>query len=301
LRAAPIPPEKLTLIAQAAAARCDAKDGLVDGLISDPLRCDFNPAVLKCSGADAPTCLTAAQVQAVQKVYAGPSNSRGKQLHPGFPPGAEDGGSGWQTWISGPTALGAPVNGNPLQFTFQDHYMRYFVFSDPAYDSMTFDFDRDPRALRATGRFMNATDTDLAHLRNAGGKLILWHGWADHALMAERTIEYYEDVAQRLGGRKKVDRFVRLYLAPGMHHCANGPGPNTFNMLTALENWVEHGIAPESIVATKFVNNVPAQGVERTRPLCPYPQVARYVGRGSIDDAANFECRTPKDGHHHRR
>ena len=299
LRAAPIPPAKLTLIAQAAVARCDANDGLVDGLIDNPLRCDFDPAVLTCNGPDAPGCLTPGQVQAVKKVYAGPTTSRGRQLHPGFPPGAEDGGSGWQTWISGPTPLGAPVNGNPLQFTFQDHYLRYFVFSNPAYDSMTFDFDRDPRALRATGRFLNATDTDLSRFRKAGGKLILWHGWADHALMAERTIQYYEDVVSRLDNHTKASRFVRLFLAPGMHHCAGGPGPNSFDALSALENWVENGNAPRSIIATKYVNNVPAQGVERTRPLCTYPKVARYIGSGSINDAANFECQTPE--RHHRK
>jgi Tannase and feruloyl esterase len=302
LRAAPIPPAKLTLIANAAVQRCDAQDGLADGLIDNPLRCDFDPASLQCSGADAPNCLTAAQVDAVKKVYAGPSNSRGRQLHPGFPPGAEGGdtpgtgaGSGWQTWISGPSIALPPVNGNPLQFTFSDHYLRYFVFSDPAYDPIgSFDFDRDPRALRETGKFINAQNTNLSEFRKAGGKLLLWHGWADHALMAERTIEYYNDVVDRTGSRKKADRFTRLYLAPGMHHCSGGPGPNQFDMLTPLENWVEQGVEPGPVVATKYVgNNVAAGVVERTRPLCQYPKVARHLG-GSIDIAANFECRKPK-------
>ncbi len=304
LRAAPIPPAKLTLIANAAVRRCDAQDGLADGLIDNPLKCDFDPASLQCSGADAPNCLTAAQVGAVKKVYAGPSNSRGKQLHPGFPPGAEGGdtpgagaGSGWQTWISGPSLNLPPVNGNPLQFTFSDHYLRYFVFSDPAYDPIaSFDFDRDPRALRATGKFINAQNTDLSAFRKAGGKLLLWHGWADHALMAERTIEYYNDVVERTGSRKKADRFTRLYLAPGMHHCSGGPGPNVFDMLTPLEKWVEQGVEPGPVVATKYAgNNVAAGVVERTRPLCQYPKVVRHLG-GSIDVAANFECRKPKHG-----
>ena len=302
LRAAPIPPAKLTLIANAAAQRCDANDGLVDGLIDNPLKCDFNPASLQCTGADAPNCLTAAQVGAVKKVYAGPSNSRGRQLHPGFPPGAEGGDtpgagavSGWQTWISGPSIPLPPVDNNPLQFTFSDHYLRYFVFSNPAYDPIaSFDFDRDPRALRETGKFINADNTDLSAFRKGGGKLLLWHGWSDHALMAERTIEYYEDVVDRVGSRKKADRFTRLYLAPGMHHCANGPGPNVFDMLTPLEKWVEQGISPGPVVATKYANNNVAAGVvERTRPLCEYPKVARYIGSGSIDSAANFECRKP--------
>ncbi len=302
LRAAPIPPAKLTLIANAAAQRCDANDGLVDGLIDNPLKCDFDPASLQCTGADAPNCLTAAQVGAVKKVYAGPSNSRGRQLHPGFPPGAEGGDtpgagavSGWQTWISGPSIPLPPVDNNPLQFTFSDHYLRYFVFSNPAYDPIaSFDFDRDPRALRETGKFINADNTDLSAFRKGGGKLLLWHGWSDHALMAERTIEYYEDVVDRVGSRKKADRFTRLYLAPGMHHCANGPGPNVFDMLTPLEKWVEQGITPGPVVATKYANNNVAAGVvERTRPLCEYPKVARYIGSGSIDSAANFECRKP--------
>ncbi len=305
LRAAPIPPAKLTLIANAAVQRCDAADGLVDGLIDNPLKCDFDPASLQCSGADAPNCLTAAQVGAVKKVYAGPSNSHGRQLHPGFPPGAEGGAtagagavSGWQTWISGPGSPAAPINGNPLQFTFSDHYLRYFVFSDPAYDPIAaFDFDRDPRALRETGRFINAQDTDLSAFREGGGKLILWHGWADHALMAERTIEYYNDVVDRVGSRKRADRFTRLYLAPGMHHCAGGPGPNVFDMLTPLERWVEQGVAPTSVISTKYKDNAAANGVERTRPLCEYPKVARHLG-GSINDAANFECRhAPRHGH----
>jgi Tannase and feruloyl esterase len=193
LRAAPIPAAKLTLIAKAAVQRCDANDGLVDGLIDNPLKCDFDPASLQCTGADAPNCLTAAQVGAVKKVYAGPRNSRGKQLHPGFPPGAEGGdtagtgaGSGWQTWISGPSIALPPVNGNPLQFTFSDHYMKYFVFGNPNYDAVaSFDFDRDPRALRETGKFINADNTDLSAFRKGGGKLLLWHGWADHALPQE--------------------------------------------------------------------------------------------------------------------
>ena len=219
----------------------------------------------------------------------------------GFPPGAEDGGSGWQTWITGPTPFGEPVNGKAFQAVFQDHYLRYFVFSDPAYDSMRFDIDRDPRELRATGRFLNATNTDLAPLHEAGGKLIMWHGWADHALMAERSLQYYEDAADRIGTRK-MQRFTRLYLAPGMHHCGGGPGPNTFDMLTALEKWVEDGDAPGSILATKYVNDDPAQGIARTRPLCPHPKVATYKGHGSIDVAASFVCKEPKDhddDHHH--
>ena len=285
VRAAPIPPEKLTVLARAVVAKCDAGDGLVDGLVDNPRRCNFDPGVVQCKGGDAADCLTAAQVAAVRKVYGGPVNSRGRQLHPGFPPGAEDGFTGWQLWISGPSNTGAPVNNNPFQFTFSDHYLRYFVFSDPAYNSMTFNFDRDPRRLDATGSFLNASDADLKGFRARGGKLLMWHGWSDHALMADRTIEYYHEVLDEMGSRNKVDDFVRLFLAPGMHHCAGGPGLNSFDALTALENWVERGQAPDSLLASHVGTNVP-----RTRPLCAYPSVAVYKGRGDPNSASSFSC-----------
>jgi feruloyl esterase len=285
IRAAPIPPAKLTVIARAVVAKCDAKDGLVDGLVDNPRRCGFDPSVLLCKSGDAPDCLTSAQVAAVRKVYDGPVNSRGDQLHPGFPPGAEDGGDGWQLWISGPSGVGAPVNNNPFQFTFSDHYLRYMVFSDPNYDSMTFNFDRDPARLNATGNFLNATDPNLKPFRARGGKLIIWHGWSDHALMADRSIEYYDDVVRTVGNKNKVKDLLRLFLAPGMHHCAGGPGLNDFDALTALESWVEQGKAPDSIVARHV-----GAGVQRTRPLCSYPQIAVYDGKGDPNSASSFAC-----------
>ena len=285
IRSAPIPPEKLSVIAQAVVARCDAKDGLVDGLVDNPRRCGFDPRVLRCKAGDAPDCLTAAQVAAVRKVYDGPVNSRGRQLHPGFPPGAEDGFTGWQLWISGPSGVGAPVNNNPFQFTFSDHYLRFMVFSDPGYDSMSFDFDDDVARVNATAPLFSADDPNLSRFRAHGGKLLMWHGWADHALMADRTIQYYHDVVDTMG-RKKVEGFVRLFLAPGMHHCAGGPGLNDFDALTALENWVERGAAPERLIARHV-----GTGVQRTRPLCSYPEVAVYRGKGDPNNAASFSCK----------
>jgi len=282
LQAAPIPPAKLTVIANAVVDQCDAVDGFVDGLVDNPRRCHFDPSVLTCPAADAPTCLTTAQVEALKKVYAGPTNSSGEQLHPGFPPGAEDGGDGWQLWISGPSVFGPP-----LQFTFEDQYMRYFVFG-PSFNSLTFNFDTGPAALAASGEFLNATNPDLSAFHASGGKLILWHGWADHALTADRTIQYYDDVSRAMGNKNKADEFFRLFLAPGMHHCGGGPGPNTLDALGALESWVEGGIAPEAITAS----HATATGtVDRTRPLCPYPAVAVYNGSGSVDDARNFSCK----------
>jgi feruloyl esterase len=285
VRAAPIPPEKLTVLAKAVVERCDAKDGLVDGLVDNPRRCGFDPGVVQCTSGDGPNCLTAAQVDAVRKVYEGPLNSRGEQLHPGFPPGAEDGFTGWQLWITGPSGTGAPVNNNPFQFTFSDHYLRYMVFSDPGYDSMSFDFDDDVARVNATAPIFGATDANLAPFRARGGKLLVWHGWSDHALMADRTIEYYNDVIRTMGNKNKVEDFFRLFLAPGMHHCAGGPGLNSFDALSALESWVEQGRAPDSLLASHV-----GTGVQRTRPLCSYPKVAVYNGKGNPNSAASFSC-----------
>ena len=282
LRAAPIPPPKLSLIAKAVVAQCDALDGLVDGLVADPRGCHFDPSVLTCAAGDAPTCLTPKQVQAAKKIYAGPTSSAGAQLYPGFPPGAEDGGDGWQLWMSGPAEFLGIEFPAPFQFIFQDQYLRFFVFG-PAFDSMTFNFDTGPAALAVSSEVINATNPDLSAFKAAGGKLIMWHGWADHALTALRTIQYYEDVIRAMGPEADADDFFRLFLAPGMHHCGGGPGPSAFDALTALENWVERGVAPDAIVAANLT-------FDRTRPLCAYPKVAVYNGSGSIDDAANFSC-----------
>lgn len=286
VRAAPIPPAKLSVIAAAVAAECDAKDGLIDGLVDNPRRCRFDPGVLQCEAGDAPDCLTAAQVAAVRKVYEGPVNSRGEQLHPGFPPGAEDGFTGWQLWITGPSGFPVPVNDNPFQFTFSDHYLRYMVFSDPGFDSMTFNFDDDVAQVNATAPLFNAADPNLAPFSARGGKLLLWHGWADHALMADRTIEYYNDVIRTMGNKNKAEGFMRLFLAPGMHHCSGGPGLNSFDALGALENWVEHGVAPDSLLASHV-----GTGVQRTRPLCSYPGIAVHDGRGDPNTASSFTCK----------
>ena len=287
IHAAPIPPGKLTVIANAVVAHCDGKDGLADGLVDNPRRCGFDPATLTCPGGiDAPDCLTPGQVETLKKVYAGPVNSAGQRLHPGFPPGAEDGANGWGDWISGPSSIpGAPVLSAPFQFTFEDQFMRFFIFSNPAYDSMTFDFDRDVGRVNATTDLFDATNPDLSAFRAAGGKLIMWHGQADHALTVDRTIQYYDDVAKTMGNKNTIASFFRLFLAPGMHHCGGGSGLNSFDALTPLENWVEGGMTPDAILATHV-----GPGVARTRPLCSYPHVAVYDGSGDSDDAANFTC-----------
>src|SRR5206468_3598408 len=289
VNAASLPVAKVALLAGAVLAECDAKDGLMDGLISDPRRCRFDPKTLQCPAGDAPTCLTAGQVEAARRIYHGATSSSGRQLYFGWPQGHEDGAAtGWPFWITGNGAI------PPLQFLFADGYLRYFVFPsppNPSFDLLTSDLESDVRAMRPTGKFLNATNADLSDFSAAGGKLIMWHGWADAALTAFRSIAYLEEAAHKTKHGNRLDEFFRLFLAPGMHHCGGGPGPNTLDALSALESWVEHGIAPEQIVATHRTGTV----VDRTRPLCAYPKEATYKGPGSMDDASSFVGRVPRD------
>ena len=276
-----IPPEKVPVIGNAVLASCDAADGLVDGLIDDPRNCSFDPETLRCPHGDGPSCLTEKQVRALEKIYAGPTNSQGLHLFPGFPLGGES--VEWDFWL-----INTP-DSTSLDYIFQDQFFRYLAFQvdDPDFDWSHFNFDSDPPRTRFMAGILNATDTDLSRFQRSGGKLLLYHGWSDPIIAATRTIDYYEDVQRELG-RRRTRKFARLFLAPGLSHCGGGTGPGYFDYFTALENWVEQGVAPESIVAWHFADD--GSGIDRTRPLCPYPQVARYEGHGSIDDAANFRC-----------
>jgi feruloyl esterase len=277
-----VPPRKVSLLATAVLIDCDSEDGLQDGLISDPRRCQFNPTRLQCHAGDALDCLTAEQVQAINMIYSGPMTTSGAQLYTGTPQGHETWGpatGGWPTWITG---MGVdPTSG----FIFQEQFLRYFVF-DPQYDTLTFNFDTDPPYLDSLAQLMNATDPNLTAFQSGGGKLLSRQGWADpDGPTGFRTIDYYDSVRNTLGS--STNQFFRLFMAPGAYHCSGGPGPNTVDMLTALENWVEQGIAPDRIIASHSTGGT----VDRTRPLCPYPEEAQYTGQGSIDDADNFVCK----------
>ncbi|HKA54411.1 MAG TPA: tannase/feruloyl esterase family alpha/beta hydrolase [Candidatus Binatia bacterium] len=289
-----IPTSKLPLIADAVNAACDALDGIQDGVLDDPRQCKFDPTVLRCMGADAPNCLTASQVDALNKIYSGARNPRtGKQVFPGTPPGGEVGPGGWQAFLTGT----GPRTG--VAWFLQQDFFSKMVFANPAWDFRTFDFDSDVAFTdNKLAEVLNATDPDLRGLKRRG-KLILYHGWSDPGISPLNTVNYYESVVSFFGGRKshhgrkhdkgleKTKEFARLFLAPGMQHCSGGPGPNTFDMLPALEGWVERGIAPDRIIASHMTNGV----TDRTRPLCPYPEVARYTGQGSTDEAVNFVCK----------
>jgi feruloyl esterase len=280
-----IPPAKYPLIHQAALAACDAGDGVKDGLIDDPRRCRFDPAVLLCkqgsstaqgAGDDA-TCLTAPQVAAARQIYADAVNPRTKKaLFASLVPGSE---LGWGAQAAGPEP-------SPMIY---DQY-RYVVFKDPKWDWKTFDFDKDVvKGDLPENLIMNATNPDMRPFFSRGGKLILYHGWSDPLIPPANTIKYYEQVVAHMGGAAKTTGHVRLFMAPGMGHCSGGEGPDTFDKVKALEDWVERGKAPARLDASHSSSG----RVDRTRPLCPYPQVARYSGTGSIDDAANFTCKAP--------
>jgi hypothetical protein len=299
LRAGYLPSAKLPGIEAATLAACDALDGVKDGVLDDPRRCRFDPATLACKGADAPDCLTAPQLSTLQSLYAG-ARTRAGQLHPGHVPGGMAAPDGWPLWITGP----AP--GESLVAGFASNFFRYMVFEKPDWDPTAFDLERDSRlADRKLARILDATDPDLRRFQQRGGKLILFHGWSDPAISALNTIAYYDSVVAKVGARA-AKGFVRLFMAPGMLHCDGGTGPGSFFGMDALapdaghdvayaaERWVEEDIAPAQIIAARYrTDKEPKSGVLRTRPLCPYPQVARWKGTGSTDDAASFSCAAP--------
>ena len=271
-----LPASKLQMITNAVVAACDAKDGATDGVITDPRKCTFNTATLACSGADAPTCLTPPQKTVLDKFYKDIKNPRtGALIYPAYPLGAEVGyNSYWGT--TEPTRA---------------DYWRYWVFDDPHYNWWTFDHDRDLMyADFKIGPKVDQVDPNIGAFKTHGAKLIAYNGWADPVVNAIDTIAYYEQVKTLQGGSQAaMDGFFRLFLVPGMGHCGGGTGTSTFDMITALDNWVDKGIPPDSIPASRIVSGA----VNRTRPLCPYPKVEKYSGNGSIDDAANFSCVVP--------
>ena len=261
--------------------------------LSTTRACEFDPGVLESDGAGGADCLTAGQVAAARAIYGGPVRpSTGEQLFPGYALSSEyfdapNGLGGWAPYWSGISEPGGSTAA----------FMKHSVFEDPDYDVMQFDFDADwdlannrPIGNDETlGSALNAIDPDLSAFKAGGGKLISYHGWADPLVTAHNAVNYYESVIAEQGGVEQTAEFYRLFMAPGMAHCRGGPGPDRFDAVTAIEQWVEQGVAPDELVAAKMVDGQ----VTRTRPLCPFPQVARYSGSGSIDDAASFACVNP--------
>jgi feruloyl esterase len=269
-----IPATKYALIHKAALDACDATDGVQDGVIENPKRCAFDPQVLQCRVDDSESCLTAAQVAAARSIYQPLVDAGTKQaIAPGLSYGSEP---GWATY------------GGQQPFALGMEMFKFLVFNDPAWDFRTLNFDSHMALVRkAEAGVVNAMDPNLKPFFASGGKLIQYHGWSDPQIQPLSSVEYYDSVLKRMGGAQKVDSHYRLFMVPGMAHCGGGEGTSSFDMLTALERWVEQGEAPDSIPASRIVNG----RKDRTRPLCPYPQQATYKGAGDIDDTANFVCR----------
>jgi feruloyl esterase len=278
LAAAPLTPEAIKTVGDAVTAKCDALDGVKDGVVDDPRRCALAPAsdIPRCMGDTAAAgCLTSAQLKTVESIYA-PVMHGTAQVFPGWPPGAE---AGWMPWFSAPS-------GRPVQWNFGETYFRNMAFGrpNPEYDWLTFNVEADLDRIKAAQALLDATDPDLSRFKARGGKILGYFGWADPALNPLMGVRYYEAVLKTMGPSTKD--FYRLFMVPGMLHCGGGAGASTFDALTPLVEWVEKGTAPETLLASRVVDGKPV----RTRPLCPYPQAAIYRGAGSTDDAANFSC-----------
>jgi feruloyl esterase len=278
-----ITPEKIPALARAAREVCDRIDGLEDGIIADPRACEFDPQVIECpAGRDDADCLTAEQVAAARRIYAGPKDPDGRALYPGTTQvGSEP------LWAGGLTAR----EGRRAVVEGYASYRRY-LDRDVALDSdmtrWTIDADELAALKSSLGTIYDSTDPDLRAFSARGGKLILWHGWADEGIPPEGTIAYFDAVREAVGGAAERDAFVRLYMIPGLYHCDGGDFEK-FDFLTPVMNWVERNAAPEAVLSWTAAGDF----VTRSRPLYPYPAVARYDGSGDVNDAANFTSAAP--------
>ena len=266
---------QLALLKEAAITACDARDGVTDRVVEDPRRCTFDPGALACTPTNSSACLTPAQVEAARSIYAGVVNPRtGERIFPGPAPAGE---LQWAAYAPGVFPIAA-------------NYWRDLVIRDSAWNPAQLDLDKDlalARSLDTAG--IDSTDPNLSAFVARGGKLLLWHGWTDGLIPAQNTIDYYEKVSAAIGAERARDS-VRLFMAPGVDHCAGGEGTFQIDVLEAIDAWVESGKAPEQLVASRPL----AGGARRTRPLCSFPYVARYRGQGSTDQASNFACEPPR-------
>ncbi|MGP8271291.1 MAG: tannase/feruloyl esterase family alpha/beta hydrolase [Terracidiphilus sp.] len=291
---------KLPAIQSAVLAACGAESGTQDGFVNKPPQCRFDPSILLCKGTETDQCLTQPQIAALQAIYADMRSTEGSMLFPGYSPGGELGNDGWGPWIVG------AVPRQSLMYVFGSNFFANMVYDNPEWNFAGFTVDRGlADATSKTGKILDSTDPDLRPFARHGGKLILYHGWSDAAIPPMNTIAYYESVRANVGARAE-DSFVRLFMVPGMQHCGEGPGPNSFgehgpssasgpddaqhDIRLALEEWVERGAAPETVIAAKYEGSGPARKVVMTRPLCAWPLVAQYKGSGDIGKATSFTC-----------
>lgn len=292
-----LPPAKVQVLADAVNNACDALDGIRDGVLNDPRRCHFDPAAIQCKNGESPNgaCLTGLQVEAVKKIWTGPRDSDGGSLYPGLEPGGEAGPNGWLQWVTGKEPGSGGHTGLGLPF------LKYIVYENPEWDFHTFRYnvssglESDVEYVEdKVGRIFDAIDPDLRPFRAHGGKLIQYHGWSDPDIPPMNSVNYYESVVRRVSGSRPdalrdTKEFYRLFMVAGMQHCQGGPGASRFDVLSALEQWVERDRAPDQLLGSHITNGQ----ADRTRPICAYPMEAKYKGSGSTDDAANFTCAAP--------
>jgi feruloyl esterase len=270
---AAVPPAKVTLLGKAVLDACDAADGVKDGFLNNPRKCNFDYGSLLCKGAEADDCLTSAQVDSVKKAHAPLMNSKGALVYPGYAMGSEG------TW----RVLSAANGPAPTALSLGSY--REVLHQDPNWDWRTFDVNKDVAALDEKHGYINAVNPDLSAFKARGGKLLQYHGWNDTGISPENSINYRESVLAKMGPEQ--DNWYRLFMVPGMGHCQGGPGPNQFNYMGAMERWRESNQAPDELLGSHVANN----RVDMSRPVCAYPQVAVYKGVGSTNDAANFSCK----------
>jgi len=312
-----IPPRKLPAIERAAVRSCGPQAHVVDGIVADPRFCRHDVAKLLCAGAESDECLTAAQVETLRGIYAGPrAPAPDASRFAGFPPTSESVSNAFDGWAWAITGgrTGSPgfyAPDEPFAVSYALNFFRNFLFDNPKWDLRTFEFDRD-LTLADTKRVdgmtlreaLSGDQQDVVPFLAAGGKMVVYTGWADAAVSPLSVIKYYEGIAGKIGGPSRLKQSLRLYLVPGMSHCLGGSGANSFgqiaagalgnraenNIARALESWVESGRAPDRIDAAKFVGDDPQKGVIFTRPICPFPAVPAYSGAGSSAFAENFQC-----------
>jgi feruloyl esterase len=306
-----LPAQKLPLIEKAALAACDKLDGVEDGLIEDPRACHFDPSVLECKNGDGADCLTAAQIEAVQKIYAGPKDPvTGEQIYPGYAPGTEAEIGAWQMWLLG-----------RVQAQFGNSNFADATYENANWDWHTSDLHKDLQLTeQKVGPYVDSYNPDLRSFRDRGGKLLQYHGWGDAAIAPQDSIDFYGKVQEFLStypdSRKHTSEdihdFYRLFMVPGMGHCGGGAGTGSFgnelitspgvpqdpdhDIVLALDHWVVDGVAPDRIIATRPAGQPASIAIPEpmTRPLCAFPAVARYRGSGSVKDAASFGCVAPQ-------
>lgn len=278
----------MALVSGAILAQCDALDGATDGMVGNWKACNFNPAVLQCPGAKDATCLSAAQVTGLQRLFDGPRNTANVKLYAGQVADPAVDQPGWRAWTLGSSPTATPSSLYNLLMADALRW-EFFTPSDPTFVALNFNIDTDPLRMAAYSSIYDTyADDRLTAYQARGGKLMFLHGLADPIFTANDTADYYERLAANHGGLTAVQSFSRFFPVPGENHCSGGRATDQFDVLTPMVNWVENGTAPASIAARAAATN--AYFPNRTRPLCPYPKFAKYSGTGSLEDAANFSC-----------